>query len=166
MDVLFLVALILFSGALAMAEMAIGVSRPAILEKMAREGSSGARAVLNLREKPSRLLAGTQLGLTAVAMISGVVGESHWVPRLEVLISDYLPWLAHVKYGVSLGIVVVIITFVSLVLGEVIPKRIAIAQPEAVASFMAGFVTWLLRLTAPVVALSATKRVPPTKFWC
>jgi putative hemolysin len=158
MDLLFLIALILFSGVLAMAEMAIGVSRPAILEKMAREGSSGARTVLKLREKPSRLLAGTQLGLTAVAMISGVVGESHWVPRLEILIGDYLPWLAHIKYGVSLGIVVVIITFVSLVLGEVIPKRIAIAQPEApeaVASFMAGFVTWLLRLTAPVVALVA-----------
>ncbi len=153
MEILFLFSLVLFSGVLAMAEMAIGVSRPAKLESMAQEGNAGAKAVLRLRERPSRLLAGTQLGLTAVAMISGVVGEALWVPRLEAFISENLLWLVPVKYAASLGVVVVLITFASLVFGEVIPKRIAIARPETVAIASSGIVTWLLRLTYPLVWL-------------
>ncbi len=153
MEMLFLLCLVLFSGVLAMAEMAIGVSRPAKLEMLAAEGSAGAKAVLRLREKPSRLLAGTQLGLTAIAMVSGVVGESIWVPRMELFIDTNLIWLAPLKYAVSLGIVVMLITFVSLVLGEVVPKRIAIARPEDVAIGTAGIVTGLLKLTYPLVWL-------------
>ncbi|MGE5489878.1 MAG: hemolysin family protein [Actinomycetota bacterium] len=151
MEIWILVFLILGSGLLAMAEMAVGASRNSHLAMLAEQGQSGAGVVLGFRQHPSRLLATTQLGITALAMLSGVYGESLWVPRLETAIGQWLPALAPIGYGLALAISVTVITFFTLVLGEVVPKRLALSRPESVAVAMAGPVHLLLRLCRPLV---------------
>lgn len=153
MEIWLLVALIAGSGVLAMAEMAVGASRISHLAMRAEQGSTAAAAVLGFRQHASRLLATTQLGITALAMLSGVYGEALWVPRMEAWLIDLFPGLAGFSYGISLGIVVTVITFFSIVFGEVIPKRLALAHPEAMAEALAGMMTLLLSLTRPLVAV-------------
>lgn len=151
MDIWILVGLILGCGILVMAEMAVGASRDSQLEMRAEQGVSGAMTVLSFRQQPSRFLATTQLGITVMAMLSGAFGESLWVPRVEAWISESIPVLASMAYGISLATVVVLITFFSLVFGEVIPKRLAMANPESVAMAMSGLMVFLLRAVKPLV---------------
>lgn len=151
MEIWILVALILGCGVLAMAEMAVGASRISHLAMRAEQGSMAAVAVLGFRQHASRLLATTQLGITALAMLSGVYGEALWVPRLEAWIIELAPALTSFAYGIALGAVVTVITFFSIVFGEVIPKRLALANPEAVAEALAGLITLLLSLAHPLV---------------
>lgn len=151
MEIGILVFLILLSGFFAMSEMSIGASRIAILTQMAEEGNDGARIAVELRNQPSRLLATTQTGLTALATLLGVFGESMWVPRIEASIEQDIPWLAFAKYPLSLLLVVGSITFATIVVGEIIPKRIALAKPEAIAALLAPFMATFSRLVRPFV---------------
>ena len=151
MEFWILVALILGSGVLAMAEMAVGASRNSRLAMHAEAGSLAAGTVLQFRQHPSRLLSTTQLGITALAMLSGVFGETLWVPRVESWLLEQWPALAPFAYATSLALVVTVITFFTLVFGEVVPKRLALARPEAVAIAMAAPVSLLLRLARPLV---------------
>ncbi len=151
MEIWILVLLILLSGFFAMSEMSIGASRLAILMQMAEGGNEGARIAAELRGQPSRLLAATQTGLTALATLLGVFGESMWVPRIEAAIDDYAAWLAFAKYPLSLLLIVGSITFATIVVGEIIPKRIALAKPEAIASLLAPFMAMFARLARPFI---------------
>jgi putative hemolysin len=153
MEIWILVALILGCGVLAMAEMAVGASRTSHLGIRAEQGSAAAAAVLGFRQHASRLLATTQLGITALAMLSGVYGEALWVPRLQDWIAAVTGAPEGLAYGIALGAVVTVITFFSIVFGEVIPKRLALAHPEAVAEAMAGLITLLLSLAHPLVVV-------------
>ncbi|MDE2585286.1 MAG: HlyC/CorC family transporter [Betaproteobacteria bacterium] len=153
MDVWILVGLILGSGVLSLAEMAVGASRNSTLAMLAEEGAVGASTVLRFRQHPSRLLATTQLGITALAMLSGVFGESLWVPRAEAWLRDSAGLAGNLAYGLALAGVVTLITFFTLVFGEVVPKRLALAKPEAMAVALAGPVHWLLRVARPLVGV-------------
>ena len=157
MEIWILVLLILLSGFFAMSEMSIGASRMAILTQMAEAGNEGARIATELRNQPSRLLAATQIGLTALATLLGVFGESMWVPRLESVIELNIVWLAFAKYPAALLLVVGSITFATIVVGEIIPKRIALARPETIASLLAPFMAMFAKLNRPFIwALSVT----------
>ncbi|MGL5633017.1 MAG: CNNM domain-containing protein, partial [Azovibrio sp.] len=138
MDLWILIFLILASGVLSMAEMAVGASRDTMLRVLVDEGVSGAKSVLHFRANSSRLFATTQLGITALAMLSGIFGESLWVPRLTQWLQASFSVTQGVAYVLALGIVVTGITFFNLVFGEVVPKRLALARPEAVAVAMSG----------------------------
>lgn len=140
-------------GILAMAEMAVGASRNSHLAMRAEQGSTAAAAVLGFRQHASRLLATTQLGITALAMLSGIYGEALWVPRLQAQLGSLIHIGDELAYAISLSIVVTVITFFSIVFGEVIPKRLALAHPEAVAEALAGLITVLLRLAQPLVLI-------------
>lgn len=153
MEIWILVLLILGCGVLAMAEMAVGASRISHLAMRAEQGSAAAAAVLGFRQHASRLLATTQLGITALAMLSGVYGEALWVPRLQAWFVTLMPLSDSLAYGIALGAVVTVITFFSIVFGEVIPKRLALARPEAVAEAMSGVITVLLSLAYPLVVV-------------
>jgi putative hemolysin len=153
MELWLLVALILGCGILAMAEMAVGASRNSHLAMRAEQGSTAAAAVLGFRQHASRLLATTQLGITALAMLSGIYGEALWVPRLQAQLTSLIHIGDELAYAISLSIVVTVITFFSIVFGEVIPKRLALAHPEAVAEALAGLITVLLRLAQPLVLI-------------
>lgn len=161
MEIWILVLLILFSGFFAMSEMSIGASRMVILNQMADAGNEGARIAAELRKQPSRLLAATQTGLTALATLLGVFGESMWVPRIEASIENNIVWLAFAKYPLSLVLVVGSITFATIVVGEIIPKRIALARPEVIASSLAPVMAMFARFIRPFIwALSvASERI-------
>jgi putative hemolysin len=151
MEIWILVVLIVGSGALAMAEMAVGASRNSLLAMHGAEGEERAAAVIQFRQRPGRLLATTQLGITAMAMLAGAFGESLWVPRVETWLNATLPALTGINYGLALALVVTLVTYFSIVFGEVVPKRVALARPEAIAIAMAGAVSLLLKLTQPLV---------------
>lgn len=151
MEIWILVLLILGNGLLSLAEMAVGASRASHLSMLAEQGSAGASTVLAFREHPSRILATTQLGITALAMLSGVFGEALWVPRVEGWLMASFGLAGGLAYGLALAMVVALITFITLVLGEVVPKRLALANPEAMAVALAGGLRLLLQITRPLV---------------
>ena len=152
MEIWILVFLILGCGLLAMAEMAIGASRNTHLAIRAEQGKAAAAVVIGFRQNASRLLGTTQLGITALAMLSGVYGEALWVPRVETWLLGF-GLSAGPAYALALALVVIVITFFSLVFGEVIPKRLALAHPEAVAEALSGLIAFLIRLTRPLVSV-------------
>jgi putative hemolysin len=151
MEIGILVFLILLSGYFAMSEMSIGASRLALLQQMAANGNEGARIAAELRGEPSRLLATTQTGLTALATLLGVFGESMWVPRIEAAIEVDVAMLAFAKYPLALLLVVGSITFATIVVGEIIPKRIALARPESIASLLAPSMAIFARFIRPFI---------------
>ena len=152
-DIFILLCLILASAFLAMAEMSIGASRPANLEAARREGKPGAEQARRLRERPSRLLAGTQLGITALAMISGIFGENLWAERLQQGIDSLLPALAGSSHVIAVTLLVCVITYVSLVIGEVVPRRIGLSSPERVAMICAWPLSLFMKVFAPFIDL-------------
>src|SRR5260221_13761838 len=135
LDVLLIFALIVLNGALAMGELAIVSSREARLKAMAKTGSSGARCALELASDPGRFLSTVQSGITLIAIFAGAFsGASLGEPvaqRVELLGLD--PEAAHT---VGFGIVIFITTYVSLVIGEIVPKQIALRSPEPIAVVM------------------------------
>ena len=144
--------LIVINGIFVMAEMAVVSSRKPRLQQLANEGSGGAQIALDLATNPDRFLATTQIGITLIAILAGAFGERTLTDRLSMQL-ETIPRLAAYRESLAFGIVVVAITYVSLVIGELLPKRLALHNPERIASALAGFMDFLSRLCAPVVAL-------------
>lgn len=148
-----LIFLIVLSGLFALAEMALASSQRARLAQMAEEGHKGAFTAITIKDHPSRLLAATQTGITAAALLMGIYGESALSAAIETAIATALPMLAEWRGGISLAITIVIVTAVSIVLGEIVPKRIAIAQPERVAALCAPYMAFFIRVLSPAIHL-------------
>src|SRR5438105_5272291 len=154
MDVAILFALILLNGAFAMSEIALVTSRKARLQPAADEGDTGAVAALRLHEQPTQLLSTVQIGITSISILNGIVGEAALAPTVA-------EWLrAHGFQGkstdyVATGLVVVVITYFSIVLGELVPKRLGQLDPEAVARRVARPMLWLAAAAKPFVKLLA-----------
>lgn len=151
-DVLFILLLILLNGFLAMSEISIVSSRKARLQKLADDGTPGARSALDLSNDPSYFLSTIQVGITTVGVLTGAIGESSLAAPLSAWFSD-IPWLAPYARVVSLGLVVVGITYFSVVVGELVPKRLGLLAPEVIASFVAGPMNMLARFGRPLVWL-------------
>ena len=152
LDVLLILALVALNGVLAMSELAIVSSRDARLKAMARSGSSGAQCALDLAADPGRFLSTVQSGITMIAIFAGAFsGEKLGGPtaeRMQLLGLD--PDTAHT---VGFGLVIILTTYVSLVIGEIVPKQIALRSPEPIAVIMAHPMRWLAVVTAPFVWL-------------
>ena len=146
---LFLIAL---NGVFAMAEIALVSSRKARLQKLVDDGSRGARLALRLHDEPSGFLSTVQVGITSIGIMSGVVGEDALARPIEVWLEQFL-WIDQYARPISLGVVVVFITYLSVVLGELVPKRLALLAPETISSFIARPMVWLSRATRPLVWL-------------
>jgi len=151
-DLVIILVLILLNGVFAMSELAVVNAKRMRLEKMAEEGRRGARTALGLHDDPSRLLSTVQVGITLIGIFNGAFGEASLTARLT-------PWLAGIGVAgdyarpVALAIVVAGITFFSIVLGELVPKRIAILHPEMMAALIARPLQWTSRLAHPFVVL-------------
>ncbi len=143
--------LIVLSGFFALAEMALASSRRSRLTQMAEEGDVRASAAIAIKDHPSRLLAATQTGITAAALLMGVYGESALSASIEKAIAKGIPLLSGWSAGISFIITIIIVTAVSIVLGEIVPKRIAIAHPERVAAFCAPSMSIFIRLLSPAI---------------
>jgi putative hemolysin len=151
-DILIILALIAVNGVLAMSELAIVSSREARLKAMARSGSSGAKCALELAAEPGRFLSTVQTGITLISIINGAFsGASLGEPVAERLQRAGLSESS--AHSIGFGIVVVLITFISLVIGEIVPKQIALRSPEPLAAVIARPMKWLARITAPFVWL-------------
>ena len=152
MEITLLFFLILLNGAFAMSEMALVASRKGRLQKLAEEGDHGAERALELNQEPTSFLSTVQIGITSIAILNGIVGEA-------VLAAPLARWLEAHGVGptssgwLSTGIVVVAITYFSIVLGELVPKRIGQMNPEAIARVVATPLRWLSVLAKPFVKL-------------
>lgn len=149
--ILVLFLLIMLSGFFALAEMALASASRAKLAQMAKVGHGGAKLALNIKEKPSRLLAGTQTGITVVALLLGIYGESAITASLAALMPDNLGFISDFRQTLSFVISIIIITALSIILGEIVPKRIAIAEPEKVAAFCAPMMAIFLKVLSPAI---------------
>lgn len=144
------VFLLILNGWFAMSEMAIVSSRRARLEAMAEQGSLGAKVALRLAENPGRFLSSVQIGITLVGILAGAYSGATLAEPLGI-------WLEAEGFSegaasiLSIAIVVGSITYLSLIVGELVPKQIALGNPEGVAAFVAPAMTLVAKVAAPVV---------------
>jgi putative hemolysin len=153
MNALWILALlVVISGIFSLAEMALASARRARLGQLAEAGDRGAATALIIKEHPSRLLAASQTGITAAALLMGIYGESALSASIGSAIGQVFPTLAEWHASIALTITVVIVTAVSIILGEIVPKRIALAHPEKVAAFCAPFMSLFIRVLSPAIS--------------
>lgn len=146
------IILILINGVLAMAELAIVSSRRARLQALADREVIGSRRALALAADPGRFLSTVQIGITLVGVLSGAFSGATLGQRLAVWIKTFgIP--EAVGDAMGIGMVVIVITYLSLIIGELVPKQIALRNPEAIAVRVAPAMTFLARITAPLVWL-------------
>ncbi len=149
--------LILVNGFFSMAEMALVSARPARLQPLAADDRPGAQAALDLKADPSRLLATVQIGITIIAVLSGTFGQATLGESLQDYLAGHGGFLAGYAHIISMAVVVIGISYFSLILGELVPKRVALAHPERIAAALARIMRWMARITAPLEwLLSAT----------
>ncbi|WP_018609755.1 hemolysin family protein [Uliginosibacterium gangwonense] len=147
-----LLLLFVINGLFAMAEIALVSSRRARLQKYADDGSAGARAAMRLHDEPSSFLSTVQVGITSISILSGVIGEEALAAPIEAWISQFFA-LGHYARPISVGLAVVIITYFSVVVGELVPKRLGLLAPERIAAFVAQPMVVLEKFTRPLVWL-------------
>ncbi|MFL6723570.1 MAG: hemolysin family protein [Sphingomicrobium sp.] len=152
LDLVLILALIALNGLLSMSELAIVSSREARLKAMAKSGSRGAKCALDLAAEPGRFLSSVQIGITLIGILAGAYsGASLGEPVAQRLARLGLE--AEAARTVGFGIVIVVTTFASLVIGELVPKQFALRNPEFIAALVSRPMGWLSRLTAPFVWL-------------
>jgi putative hemolysin len=152
MEIFFLIALILLNGLFAMSEIALVTARRARLARLAEDGDGSAAVAIKLHDEPTRFLSTIQIGITSIGILNGIVGEA-------VLAAPFARWM----HGLGLeqeassiaatGLVVVVITYVSIVVGELVPKRIGQFNPEGIARLVARPMQLLAMFARPFVRL-------------
>lgn len=154
MDVALLVFLILLNGVFAMSEMALTASRKARLQVMLEAGEHGAQTAIELHEKPTKFLSTVQIGITSIGILNGIVGDAAFSQPLAAWLAQSFPLMGDQAAGyTATGLVVVIITFLTIIFGELVPKRIGQLFPETIARLVATPMNWLSTATRPFVAL-------------
>ena len=152
LEILLILSLVLANGVFSGAEIAIISSRRHRLEQWAAKGRRSARVALRLAESPNEFLSTVQIGITLIGILSGAVGGATVARRFEQVF-DRIPWLQGYSEALSFILVVTVITYLSLLIGELVPKRIAMANPEQIACTAAPPMRWLSRVSAPLVVL-------------
>lgn len=150
LEVILVVLLVVANGVFAMAEIAIVSSRKARLRARSEEGDHAAAVALELAEKPDDFLSTVQIGITLVGILAGVFGGATIAEELGAYFNA-IAWIAPHGETLGLGIVVLGITYLSLIIGELVPKRVALTNPERIAATMAGFMRGLSRFARPAV---------------
>lgn len=153
MEVLILVALIVLNGLFAMSEIALVTARKPRLMKRVADGEGSAAVALTLGEDPTRFLSTVQIGITCIGILSGIVGESVLADPLSLALQQHLGMTAKVADLGSTAFVVILITYFSIVVGELVPKRIGQAHPEAIACLVARPMQVLALIARPFVVL-------------
>ena len=143
--------LLIANGVFAMAEIAVVSSKKARLRRLAEQGNGKARIALELAESPNRFLSTVQIGITLVGIFAGAFGGATLAAELAKAIGQ-ISFVAHYADKIALGIVVAVITYFSLVLGELVPKRFGLSNPEGVAMAVALPMNWLSKFAGPVVS--------------
>jgi putative hemolysin len=150
LNILVVLALFVLNGFFAMAELAIVSSRRAHLERLAKEGRSGANVALALADDPARMLAAVQIGFTTTATLAGIFSGATLAERLEEALHA-VPVAATYAKPLSIVIVTIAVTYIALVIGELAPKHIALNDPEPIAIRVARPLAFVARAAAPVI---------------
>ena len=150
LEIVAIILLILLNGVLAMSEMAIVSSRRPRLRHMANNGSMGAKSVLHLLDDPVDFLAAVQIGITLVSVLAGAFGGATLSGHLSAYLAQ-IELLSAWSDGLALGIMVASITYFSLVIGELVPKSLAMTHPEKIAVIVVRPILFVARLARPVV---------------
>ncbi len=153
MAILILILLTLLNGLFSMSEIAVVSSRKFKLENALKRGKSGARIALDLAESPTRFLSTVQIGITLISIIVGLYSGEALADPLQKTIESAAPVLAPYAKNLSMALVVIFTTYLSIVLGELFPKRIGMSYPETVAMLVAAPMRLLSRIAAPFVWL-------------
>ncbi len=152
-ELLVIVLLILLNAFFAMSEMALVSARRARLQQMAEgKGGKGARVALELSEDPSRFLSTVQVGISVTGIVAGAYGGATLAERLGTVLNEVV-WIAPYGQPIAFAAVVAAITYFSLIIGELVPKRVALVDAERIAVFVAGPMRAVSRFAAPVVWL-------------
>lgn len=158
LEALIVILLILLNGVFAMAEIAMVSARKARLQQLANEGSAKAKAALKIANAPDSFLSTIQIGITLIGILAGAYGGATIAAQFSLFLAE-IPQLAPYREGISLACVVVVITYLTLIIGELVPKRIGLNNPEKVAMMVAQPMRALSRLALPLVHfLSASTR--------
>jgi putative hemolysin len=152
LELLIVVALILLNGFFAMAEMSVVSSRRTRLQAMAEEGWRGAGLALELADNPGRFLSGVQVGITGIGVLSGAYGGATLGTRLGTFL-DSFPIFHQRGHEIAVAVVVVAITVFSILIGELVPKRIALTNPEGIAARVARPLQIVVMVARPLVWL-------------
>ena len=152
MDIALLFALILLNGVFAMSEIAIVSSRKARLIGLADDGNRGAQAAVRLHEDPSNFFSTIQVGITSIGILSGAMGETALADPLAAWLAGF-PLIEPYARTIALSIVVVGITYFSVVVGELVPKRLALLAPETIASLISRPMVLLALIARPLVVV-------------
>lgn len=152
LEVLIIIALILLNGFFAMSELAIVSARQARLQTLAQGGSRNAQKALELAQDPSRFLSAVQIGITLIGILTGAFGGATLAEPLSAWLSG-IPVLDSYSQPLAVALVVIAITYLSLILGELVPKRMALSNPEGIAVRVAGPLSAIARAARPFVTL-------------
>lgn len=153
LELIIILVLILINGLFAMAEIAVLSARRAILINRAEGDDRGAQAALDLLEDPNRFLSTIQVGITLVGIFAGAFSSATLSEVIAAAIETALPSLAPFAEAIGVGVVVIALTYLTLVLGELVPKRIGLSNAAGIASAIAPPMNLLSRITAPVIKL-------------
>jgi putative hemolysin len=149
-ELVVIVVLILLNAVLAMSELSVVSSRRSRLQSLVKRRHRGARAALKLLDDPTAFLSTVQIGITAIGVLAGAFSGATLADELTAWL-DSFTWIAPYGNPVAIGAIVLVITYLSLVAGELVPKRIAMSDPERVASTLAPFMRSLARFASPAV---------------
>lgn len=152
MEVIIILLLIILNGIFAMAEIAIVSARKSRLKQLANQGNTNAQKTLDLANNPNQFLATVQIGITFIGIFAGAFGGKTIAKSVSGYISP-LPLIGTYSENIALFLVVALITYLSLVIGELVPKRLALSSPESIATFMAQPMQTLSSFSFPLVKL-------------
>jgi len=150
MEIIIILLLIILNGVFAMAEIAVISARKSKLRQSTAQGDENAKLALNLAENPSNFLATVQVGITLIAILLGAFGEDRFVTKLATILKT-VPILEPIHYQLAFVLVVATITYISLIIGELVPKRIALNNAEKIASFVSPIMLFVSNITYPFV---------------
>jgi putative hemolysin len=152
MDILLIFGLILLNGVFAMSEIAVVSSRKVRLQQALDRGSESARVALKLAHEPTRFLSTIQVGITLIGILAGAMGEESIAKRMEASLLEF-DLLAPYAKPLAMALMVICITYISLIFGELVPKRLALLNPEGIARAVARPMDMLATAGRPLVAL-------------
>jgi putative hemolysin len=149
-EILIILLLIIADAVFVISEMAIVSAREVRLQQMASRGDSKARVALQLANAPNQFLSTVQIGITVLAIVSGAFSKSTLAKRLTPLL-ELIPWLRPYNEAIAAILAIGIIAYLTLVIGELVPKRLALNNPEAIAAIVAIPMRLLSRIAAPLL---------------
>jgi len=151
-ELLFIFIFLVLNGFFAASEIAVVTSRKSFIKKLADSGNQNANKLLKLQSEPDRFLATVQIGVTVAGALASAIGGAASVTTIEPFLAGIpIPFISHAAGAISIGIVVIVISYLSLILGELVPKSIALRNPEKVGLFVARPIAFISKISSFVV---------------